>query len=250
MQRTAWQRLGLAGILVVALVGSAPAQQHQQHHPGGSQESQQEPAGTSSGTSAQPPMMERMQGMMERMRGMMERMQGMMGPRGRTGMRAQEEEHEDDADAEDPPRQRGMMGRRGMMGHDMMGQAGMIRRHFERLAQQLALSDAQRAQALPLLSTHAKNFIRLRAELDTLNIDLQELLEADTIDLVKAKQLLQAIAAKEADLRLEHITAMESMPQLLTPEQQKKFRALRSHMMGAGGMMGHSRMMRGESQSR
>jgi len=60
---------------------------------------------------------------------------------------------------------------------------------------------------------------------------------------------LQTIAAREADLRLEHITAMEDMRKLLTPEQQTKFRAMRSHMMGdagmmrLGGMMGRGRMM-------
>jgi Spy/CpxP family protein refolding chaperone len=184
-------------------------------------------------------------------------------------VRAHDDDDEDEDDGEGEHRRRGrrgrsgMMGRRGMMGmmghgmmgHGMMGQAGMIRQHFERLAQQLELTDEQRAQAVPLLSTHAKNFIRLRAEIDTLSIDVQQLLETDPIDLARAKQLISTIAAREGELRLEHITAMENMRKLLTPEQQKKFRAMRHHMLGGGmmrpgGMMGHGRTTEGGPRSR
>lgn len=250
MQCTSRQHLGLTCMLVVILAGSALAQQHHQHHPGSAQESPAQPAGASAGTPAQSPIMERMRGMLERMQGMMERMQGML------GQRAQEGEHEDEPETDRTPQQHGTIGRHGMMGHGMPGQAGMLRRHLEWLTHQLELSEAQRAQALSLVHTHAKHLIRLRAELDTLTIDLQQLLEADTLDLAQAKQLLQAMASKEADLRLEHLTAMEHLRQLLTPEQQTKFRALRRQMLAESGMMGQARMMgrggmrRGEPRAR
>src|SRR5262245_47173916 len=135
---------------------------------------------------------------------------------------------------------------RGMMGHGGM----MLQQHLEWLSQQLELSDEQRTQVQTLLRTHAKDVIRLRAEIDTMMIDVQPLLEANPVDLAKVKQLFQAIAAKEADLRLAHVTAMQDIRRLLTPEQQKQFRTMPGHMMGDGGMMGPGGMMGGGMMGR
>jgi Spy/CpxP family protein refolding chaperone len=127
---------------------------------------------------------------------------------------------------------------RGMLGHGGM----MLQQHLEWLSQQLKLNDEQRAQVQTLLRNHAKEVIRLRAEIDTMALDLPPLLEANPVELAKVKQLFQAIAAKEADLRLAHVTAMQDIRKLLNPEQQKQFRTMPGHMMG-GGMMGRSSMM-------
>src|SRR5262245_51377457 len=96
----------------------------------------------------------------------------------------------------------------------------------------------QRTQVQTLLRNHAKDIIRLRAEIDTMTLDVPPLLEANPVDLAKVKQLFQAIAAKEADLRLAHVTAMQDIRKLLTPEQQQLFRAMPGHMMGGSAMMG------------
>ena len=130
---------------------------------------------------------------------------------------------------------------RGMMGHGGM----MMQRHLEWLSQQLKLSDDQRTQVQTLLRNHAKEVIRLKAEIDTMMLDVPPLLEANPVDLTKVKQLFQAIATKEADLRLAHVTAMQDIRQLLTPEQQKQFRTMPGHMMGDGTMMGSGGMMGG-----
>jgi Spy/CpxP family protein refolding chaperone len=142
-------------------------------------------------------------------------------------------------DDEDAAPQRGLMGRRGMMGMGgMMGPGGMMGRHLERLAQQLELTDAQQAQVRALLRTHAKEAMRLRTDIGVLVVDVQQLLETDPVDLPKAKQLFQSIGAKEADLHLAHVTLMQEVHKLLTPEQQKKVRTMRERMMSMGGMMG------------
>ena len=159
-----------------------------------------------------------------RLQGMMERMQGMMGRQG-MGMMPQEEEETEDAS---PPR-------------GMMGMGGMIRRHLARLAQQLALTDDQRAQVRTLLGNHAKEAIRLRADIGVMTVDIRQLLEADPVDLPKVKQLLQSIAGKEVDLRVAHITLMQEIGKLLTPEQRQKFRAMRESIMGPGSMMSRGR---------
>ena len=144
---------------------------------------------------------------------------------------------------EDAPMMRPM---RGMMGHGGM----MLQRHLEWLSRQLKLSDEQRAQVQTLLRSHAKDVIRLRAEIDTMTLDVPPLLEANPVDLAKVKQLFQAIAAKEADLRLAHVTAMQDIRKLLTPEQQKQFRTMPGHMMGDGAMMGRSMMRPGGMMGR
>jgi Spy/CpxP family protein refolding chaperone len=203
-------------------------------------------------------MMGNMQGMMEHMQGMMEHMQGMMGGGGMTGHRGMRGmqgmmgrqsgmEQEEDDDEEASP-QRGMRGRRGMRGHglmdmgDVMHHGGMIPHHLERLARHLELTEEQRTQMWTVLGNQAKEAIRLKADLETLAIDLRQLLEADPVDLARVKPLLQSMAGKEADLRLLHITALQEMGKMLTPEQRQKLRAMRHSMMGHGGMMGHHGM--------
>jgi Spy/CpxP family protein refolding chaperone len=149
-----------------------------------------------------------------------------------------------DEEQEQAPMMRPM---RGMMGHGGM----MLQRHLEWLSQQLKLSDEQRTQVQGLLRNHAKDVIRLRAEIDTMTLDLPPLLEASPVDLAKVKQVFQVIAAKEVDLRLAHVTAMQDIRKLLTPEQQQQFRTMPGHMMGddammgPGGMMGRGMMGRG-----
>jgi Spy/CpxP family protein refolding chaperone len=216
MQRISCKTAGLAIVLALALVGSVQAQQqqHQQHHPGGAQAPQQQSAETGQGAPAQSQMTDHMQGMMEHM-------QGMMGGGS-------------------------MMGRRGMMGHRGMGMAGhggTIQHHLERLAQRLELTEEQRTQMWTLLSTHAKEAIRLKADIETLGLDLRQLLEAEPVNVPQVKQVLQAMAGKEADLRLVHITAMQEIGKALTPEQQQKLRAMRRNLLSHGDMMGHGGMM-------
>src|SRR5262245_53975376 len=76
---------------------------------------------------------------------------------------------------------------RSMMGHGGM----MLQRHLEWLSQQLKLNDEQRTQVQTLLRNHAKDVIRLRAEIDTMALDVPPLLEANPVDLAKVKQLFQ-----------------------------------------------------------
>jgi Spy/CpxP family protein refolding chaperone len=247
MPHISWKTTGLFLVLTTALVGGVHAQrQHEQHHPGGAQTPQQQPAETSPGVPAPPRrmqgMMENMQGMMQHMQGMMERMQGMMGRQG-MGMTTQEEDDEEESDEAASP-QRTMMGHRDMMGlGGMRGPGGMTARHMARLAQQLELTDEQRAQIRMLMRNHAKEALRLRADIGVLTVDIQQVLDTDPVDLPKAKQLFQSMAMKEADLHLVHVTLMQEVAKLLTPDQQKKFRTMRVHVMGMGRMMGHEGML-------
>jgi hypothetical protein len=139
----------------------------------------------------------------------------------------------------------GMMGRSMMMGRG--GMIGHMQHQMARLTEQLNLSDEQQSKLQGLLRTYAKEGIRLKADIDTANLDLQQRLDTQPIDMDGVKTTLQIIAGKEAELRLVHIAAMQDIRKLLTPEQQKQFRTMWGHMPGSGGMMGHGGMQRGKS---
>jgi Spy/CpxP family protein refolding chaperone len=212
MHRTVWKTSGLAIILALACAGAVQAQQHQQHHQRGPQASEE--------SAAQAPMMYRMQGMMEHMQDMMEHMQDMTGQGGMMGM----------------------MGRGGMMGH-----GHKMLRMLDRLTDQLDLTDQQETQIRTLVRNHMKQAVQARADIAAKRIDLQALLDADTPDLSKVKDTLQAIASRQADLRYDSIALMQEVKQLLTPEQQQQFRTLRRQMWhGRGAMMGYGGMYGGQ----
>ena len=98
--------------------------------------------------------------------------------------------------------------------------------HLQRSLQQLGLNESQQNTVQTLLRTHAKERIRLQAEIDTMRVDLRQQLRADAVDLQSVKSALQAIAAKQVDLQMVHFTLMHAIRQVLTPEQQKKFQSL------------------------
>ena len=135
-----------------------------------------------------------------------------------------------------------MQPRRGMMGHGGM----MLQQHLEWLSQQLKLSDEQRAQAQTLLRNHAKDIIRLRAEIDTMTLDVPPLLEANPVDLAKVKQLFQAIAAKEADFASGPCHSHAGYPQAADARTAKAIPDYarphdgRWRYDGPGGMMGQA----------
>jgi hypothetical protein len=260
MSRTTWKMASLALIVALALLGRVEAQPSQQHHRGGAQTAPAQTGEAAQEAPAQAPMGHPMQGMMQQMEGMMQQMQGMMqqmqGQMGRGGMmghggmmgRGMMRDQDDDDSSDDG----GMMGRGMMRGHGGMMSRGMMRGHggmmghmqrqLDRLTQQLDLTGEQQSKVQALLRTHAKDGIRLQADMDTASIDLQQLLDAQPVDMAQVKAALQTIAAKEADLRLTHISALQDIRALLTPDQQKEFRAVWGHMLGGGGMMGRGGM--------
>jgi Spy/CpxP family protein refolding chaperone len=65
------------------------------------------------------------------------------------------------------------------------------------------------------------------------------LLEADPVDLAQVKQQFQAIATKDVDLHMAHVTAMQDIRKLLTPEQQQQFKTMHGPMRSEGGKREH-----------
>ncbi|MDH3605195.1 MAG: periplasmic heavy metal sensor [Candidatus Tectomicrobia bacterium] len=235
MYSAAWKSLAMAIVMALAVIGHVEAQQ-QQHHRKGAQISQEQAPETSQDTPTQAPMMQRMQGMMGQMQGMMQQMHGMMRQMDRGMGRGRMMQGDDDELGRS-----GRMGRGRMMGHGGgMGHTRMMQRKLDHLTQQLNLSDEQQAKVKALGRTQAKNAIQLQADIEMASIDLHQLLDAESVDMDAVKAALQTIAAKEVERHVAHITAMQDIRQLLTPEQQQQFHTVWGSMMhGRGGMMGH-----------
>lgn len=121
---------------------------------------------------------------------------------------------------------RGHEGPRGPRGPRMMGA----------MREKLGLSEAQVEQMRKLTTEHKKAHIRQRADLEIARLELKGLLDATTLDekaiAAKAKQLgdLEAAAIKA------RVDAHVAMRQVLTPEQQQKFRDMRP--LGPAGRHG------------
>ena len=118
--------------------------------------------------------------------------------------------------------------------HHRMGREATELRHMERLVQQLGLSDEQQRQVRPLLLNYAKEAIRDRADIAVARLEIRQLLSANLPNLSQVKDMLQNIAAKEAQLRFDRITTMQDIRKLLTPEQQEQWRAMHAHHMSWG----------------
>ena len=83
-----------------------------------------------------------------------------------------------DTHDEDEEHEHGRRGHEGRLGHEGM----RLQQHLDRLTQQLKLTDEQRAKVRTILYNHAKEMIRLQAEIATLRLDVPPLLEAETVE--------------------------------------------------------------------
>jgi Spy/CpxP family protein refolding chaperone len=158
----------------------------------------------------------------------------------------------------------------GKMGHGMMGGmgAGMMPRgamgcqniDLARILhqwgsclftqkEQLELTDEQLDQIQSILNSHMKYAIRKNADGRVLLIEIQELLVKEKVNLGEVKEKVQSLEGLNTDMNMEGVRTLEEALGVLTPEQQKKAKALfkTSTCMGAMGMGGtHSGAMLGQ----
>jgi Spy/CpxP family protein refolding chaperone len=155
----------------------------------------------------------------------------------------------------------GMMGQggMGMMGPQMMrGMQAMPegmemprpRQLARMLKAELGLSDDQVKQLMQIFSQMMKARIKQRADIRIAELELGELLEADSVDMGQVEGKLKAIEGLRTTLQLSLIKAHEQAKGILTPEQRQKLERLHDRlpgMMGPGMMRMMERMGEGGS---
>jgi len=115
--------------------------------------------------------------------------------------------------------------------------------------EQLGLTDEQLDQIQSILNSHMKYAIRKNADARVLLIEIQELLVKEKVNLEEVKGKVQSLEGLNTDMNMEGVRTLEEALGVLTPEQQKKAKALfkASTCMGAMGMGGtHSGAMMGQ----
>ena len=137
----------------------------------------------------------------------------------------------------------GMMEGGGMGGHGgMRGPGHMLRM----LKAELALSEGQEKQLKDLLYQVEKAHITQRADVRVAELELQQLLEADPVEMAKVEGKLKEVEGLRTALRLNLIKAHEQAKSLLTPEQRQKLEPIHDRLHGRRGMRGEGGMGRME----
>lgn len=142
----------------------------------------------------------------------------------------------------------GMMGGCGMRGY-MMGPGHIMMDHL----MDLNLDEQQRTSINEIKSKMMKDTIRKSADMRINQIELNDLLEQDTVDMKAVEAKMKQLESMRTEMRLSHLKAMEEIKAKLTPEQRKEFREMleeRPMMRGMGMMRGHMRGMGGTGMMR
>jgi Spy/CpxP family protein refolding chaperone len=112
------------------------------------------------------------------------------------------------------------------------GGPGLFVEHTEALG----LTDRQMSELESIWQTQKKNAIRKRAEIQIAEMELGEILSAETTDFNKARAKLSQIGSLKQDLRLDCLSSIEKAQKVLTADQLSKFKTLKKkacmEMMG------------------
>ena len=116
-----------------------------------------------------------------------------------------------------------MMGKMcGKMGGMEEGMGCCKKEFFLCCKEELNLTDDQ-VKALKTIKTNfMKEDIQKEADLKIAHMELQDLLQADKLDLPSVEKKIKAVSNMQADKKIAHIKAFEKAKEVLTPEQLKK----------------------------
>ncbi len=133
---------------------------------------------------------------------------------------------------------------RGRMQHDKQVkfyEKGMMKRdsdHFGMMLKELDLTDAQQDRISGLMSTHKKEMIQLKADIDTKLVDKRDAMKDH--DFNKIKKITSQIFDLKESMELNKIENHEKIWNILTPQQQEKADEMhKEHPQ----MMQHKKMM-------
>lgn len=114
----------------------------------------------------------------------------------------------------------GMPGPEGGMGPGMPGEK-MEPADAPRFLSKLNLTPEQIELLRKERHAKMKQMIQVRAEMETLHVDLREAGEQDKLELEKVEALAQKIGALHAKIIVERVKSLAYLRSILTPEQKK-----------------------------
>jgi Spy/CpxP family protein refolding chaperone len=133
-------------------------------------------------------------------------------------------------------------GRMGARGDDLAFDERPLISLMLRHRQQLGLTAEQVTRLREMRSGFEKETIRAHADLRILDIELDDLLDAEQVDMAKVEAAVRKEEALRTNLRLSRIKTIEQGKALLTPEQRERLRRMVEVAPGGGpmgqGMMG------------
>lgn len=129
-------------------------------------------------------------------------------------------------------------GRRGPGGFGMrgpgMGPGFGMRRGFSRLQEELGLTDDQRTKLRQQAAEGRKAAVRTRADLEIKQMELHELMAADSPDRAQIDRKLRELADLRYAMQKSHVDQRLAFQQLLTAEQRAKLRQFRERGFPGG----------------
>lgn len=130
------------------------------------------------------------------------------------------------AEARKPPRGGGPGGAGGPPPHRGGPPPGPGAGEIEELADELGLKPAQRKAIRDIADDAHKQQVKIRAEIEVLEVDLRRELDADEPDEAKVVTLIDKITALEATAKKTHLLAWLKIRKVLTKEQRKKLQEI------------------------
>lgn len=101
------------------------------------------------------------------------------------------------------------------------------------LMDDLKLTDAQKEQFEKISYDTEKKQIELRSKMESAQLDLRRLMDADSPDKSAIEKKFNEIAAAQTAMKMNHFNGWYEKNKVLTPEQQKIWKGAMHHRMKA-----------------
>ncbi|MEW5799057.1 MAG: Spy/CpxP family protein refolding chaperone [Bacteroidota bacterium] len=99
------------------------------------------------------------------------------------------------------------------------------------LMDELKLTDAQKEQFEKISYDTEKKQIELRSKMESAQLDLRRLMDADSPDKAAIEKKFNEIAAAQTAMKMNHFNCWYEKNKVLTPEQQKIWKQAMHHRM-------------------
>ena len=109
---------------------------------------------------------------------------------------------------------------------------------YMRHAEQLGLSDEQKAQLKGIFVSHRKDMIQKHADVKVAQVELKELMTQDPPEFDKAKKKVSQISKMRGEIAEDRLDVLQKARDLLTTEQIEKLKSLKKGMKCDQGPMG------------